>query len=46
MEFFSHDQGLRLHEGIFFLKGLYLLKMQKIDSLSRPKSVSFKEQKL
>ena len=30
----------------FFLIGACLLKMQKIDSLNRPKSVSFKEQKV
>ena len=38
-------KGASFARRYFFLIGASLLKMQKIDSLNRPKSVSFKEQK-
>ena len=39
-------QGASFARRYFFLIGACLSMMQKIDSLNRPKSVSFKEQKL
>ena len=45
MEFFSHERGF-VCKKVFFLIGTGLLNMQKIDSLNRPNSVSFKQQKL
>ena len=39
-------KGASFARRYFFLIGACLLKMQKIDSLNRPKCVSFKEQKL